>query len=63
MMNRDWIHKRTRNKYYLLYIANSHATDPRFVETAVYEDMQGRVWSRPMVEFLDKFETAKEGEA
>lgn len=43
------------NVYKLLMVTNSKATKQAFIETAVYEDKRGDLWSRPLTEFKEKF--------
>ena len=53
------IHKKTGNVYRLLLITNEESDSDKFPETAVYVDGEGRLWSRPMAEFNERFEEIK----
>ena len=56
MKNPTHIHKETGGLYRLLFITNEDATKDKFVVTAVYLGGDGSLWSRPLVEFNDRFE-------
>lgn len=49
-----WQHHRG-NRYILRYVANHANPSDKFPLTAVYEDINGNVWARPVDEFLKKF--------
>lgn len=50
-------HYKKNTKYLLLFIANLETTDQDlFPYTCVYKDVEsGLIWSRPFIEFRDKF--------
>lgn len=44
------------NEYEVMYIANEHSERPDdFPMTVVYRGKDGRIWSRPLNEWLDRF--------
>lgn len=52
-----YLHVKSGRVYRLMWITNGEAKDNEsFKETAVYSDDSGNKWSRPLVEFLQKFE-------
>lgn len=51
--NSQYIHEKTGNTYTVLMLANQHAEErPTQV---VYQSKDGRVWARPLTEFVNKF--------
>jgi hypothetical protein len=50
-----WIHEKKGNLYTVIVISNLIATKESWVATVVYEDVNGDVWSRPLSEWLDKY--------
>lgn len=57
----QYVHLKTGNLYTLLYVANEQATRPDWVVTAVYQDEDGVVWSRPISEFDTRYRKSIEG--
>lgn len=50
-----WRHHSGR-EYVVVTVTNQHSDNPqKFPVTVVYRDGQGRTWSRPVGQFLDKF--------
>jgi len=52
----EWLHKSTGNLYEVITVANLNSTKPDFVATVVYRGRDGAVWSRPVSEFIEKFQ-------
>jgi hypothetical protein len=52
----EWLHKSTGNLYEVITVSNLNSTKPDFVPTVVYRGRDGAVWSRPVSEFIEKFE-------
>lgn len=52
----EWLHKSTGNLYEVVTVANLNSTKPDFVATVVYRGRDGAVWSRPVSEFIEKFQ-------
>ena len=63
-INQRFINDKTGRVYNLLYISNTNAIKPEWIETAVYQDSSGNVWSRPLCEFAKRMTMVeqKEGE-
>lgn len=53
---RNWTHLKTGNTYEVITVSNLNSTKPDFVPTVVYRDNEGAIWSRPVCEFVEKFE-------
>ena len=51
--NSQYIHKKTGNSYTVLIVANQHAQE--WETTVVYKSKDGKVWARPLTEFVSKF--------
>lgn len=60
MINEEYTHISTGNKYLLLLIANSEATKEGWPLTSVYSDLEGNVWARPTEEFEAKYKEVKD---
>lgn len=56
---RTWTHTKTGNGYEVITVSNLNSTKSDFVPTVVYRDEDGAVWSRPVSEFLEKFEPVR----
>jgi len=52
---KKWVHKRSGVRYFLMCNANVYTTNPKFIETAVYSNEAGEIFSRPWSEFIEKF--------
>lgn len=58
MLESEWIHTSTGNRYILTCVPNLHADWDRKVEyptLAVYRGEDGRLWARRMEDFLENF--------
>ncbi len=51
-----WTHKKSGNDYMVLLLSNMQATREGWERTVSYQDQQGIVWSRPLTEWVDKYE-------
>ena len=51
--NSQYIHEKTGNTYTVLMLANQHAEN--WPTEVVYQSKDGRVWARPLTEFVSKF--------
>ncbi|ESQ85441.1 hypothetical protein AEAC466_04560 [Asticcacaulis sp. AC466] len=49
--------------YTVLYLANASVISDRFPITVVYIGANGNVWSRPLAQFLEKFELLHDGKS
>ena len=54
-----YVHKKTGNKYTVLIVSNDTTTRDGFPEMVTYMSEGGLVYSRPMSEFVEKFEPVK----
>lgn len=52
----EWLHKKTGNLYEVITVSNLNSTQPDFVPTVVYRGRDGAIWSRPVSEFIEKFQ-------
>lgn len=43
------------NIYEIMYIANEHSTNPKYVPTVVYKGENGKIWSRPSSDWERSF--------
>jgi hypothetical protein len=55
----QWTHKKTGSTYGVLHVSNLHATRDGWPITVVYEDDEGRVWSRPLTEWGCRYERVR----
>lgn len=55
-------HIKTGDVYEVLHITNLHAEKDGWDITVVYRGSDGKVWSRPIIEFTNKFRRVEEGE-
>lgn len=51
-----WKHKESGSEYVIKTVTNLHATKPGWDRQVVYFDDLSHDWSRPLIEFVDKFE-------
>ena len=51
--NSQYIHEKTGNTYTVLMLANQHSED--WPTEVIYQSKYGRVWARPLKEFLNRF--------
>ena len=53
----DWVHHRKQTVYEVLALTNLYGSDndTKFPPTVVYQDSEGKIWSRPVKDFLVKF--------
>lgn len=54
-----YVHKSSGNEYTLLCVTNTTATKGEYVEMAVYVNNNNEIFSRPMIEFAEKFSEIK----
>lgn len=57
--NGPFIHKESGEMYVLIGITNRAATREGWPVTACYVDRDGNLWSRPMSEFIERFDPYK----
>lgn len=53
-----WVHKKTGNRYTVLHLTNTQARKDGWPVMVVYIDEYKDIWSRPVEEFLEKFNPA-----
>lgn len=53
-----YVHIRTNNTYRVLMLANEFAEER--ITQVVYQGEDGKIWARPLTEFLDKFTKIEE---
>lgn len=57
LINKQWVHISTGNIYSVLFLTNENTSDPiKFPITVVYKDNKENIWSRPLKDFLIKFQ-------
>jgi hypothetical protein len=58
--NQVWRHIRNNTLYKVLLLTNEAATKDTFPVTVVYVDYDGKIWSRPLSEWLESMELVVE---
>lgn len=56
-LSREYVHLKTGNKYRVLFISNEYSGRVGFPQTVVYVSNGGVIYSRPLSEFQEKFES------
>jgi len=57
----EWIHKKTGNLYTVMCVANLAADKGGWFATVVYKGVNsGNVWSRPLGEWHDRYDSHEE---
>lgn len=56
-LSKEYIHIKTGNKYRVLFISNEFSGKVGFPQTVVYVSEGGIIYSRPLTEFSEKFES------
>ena len=53
-----WIHKQKQQRYFAVSVSNLNSENPKFIPTVTYYHRfeRGELLSRPLTEFLEKFE-------
>ena len=57
LLSQEYIHTKTGNKYYALFISNEFSGRDGFPQTVVYVSEGMVIYSRPLSEFQEKFES------
>lgn len=56
MESKQYRHKESGRIYELLHVANFYSDLPDWPLTAVYRDVDGNIWARPLDKFIERCE-------